>query len=106
MKSLLPLAIVIGALSIPTQAIAGHSSKHDAVVSYFISSEEPSVKDAMWSTETTLKLGMLDNRRNRDGFANYACNILYEHGFKGKRVTVHIIDIRKLVRKNKWELHT
>lgn len=57
----------------------------------------------MWSTATTLKLGMLDNGRNRDGFAEYACQVLHERGFKGKKITVHIIDIIKLTRKNKWE---
>lgn len=76
--------------------------QYDKVVSIFQGNSEPTAKDAVWGTKTTLKVGVIDNKTNRDGYANYVCEVLYDEGFRGKRITVTIIDIQKLVYKKKW----
>lgn len=67
----------------------------------FQSSQEPTAKDAIWTTRGTFKVGVTDNGKNRDGYAEYVCSIVREHGVKDQ-VRVEIIDILKLVRTNKW----
>lgn len=61
---------------------------------------EPKVKDASWSTSSTLLVGVLDDNSRRDGYASYICEALYAEGLKGKGVWVKVIDIGKLVRDN------
>ncbi len=61
---------------------------------------EPRVKDAAWSTSTTLLVGVLNDGSRRDGYASYICQVLYEDGLKGIGVWVKVIDIEKLVRDN------
>ncbi|MHA3104682.1 hypothetical protein [Acinetobacter sp. ANC 3791] len=73
-----------------------------AIVSYLTKSE-PTVKDAVWSNSSTLKVGVINNGANRDGYAQYICEVLNQKGQQGKQVTVKIIDIQKLVSTNKWE---
>lgn len=90
------------ALSIaaPASADALTEAHHQALEHF--TRNEPGVKDAIWTSPTMIKLGMLDNGTPRDGFALYACEVLYQHGLKGKSIRVQIIDIAKLVRTNKW----
>lgn len=61
---------------------------------------EPKVKDASWSTSSTLLVGVLDDSSRRDGYASYICEALYAEGLKGKGIWVKVIDIGKLVRDN------
>lgn len=75
----------------------------EEVVRYFLSSEEPSVKDAAWTQDFIFKVGMIDDGSDRSGFAEYVCEILYDYGFKGTEVWVQVIDIVKLTRTDKWE---
>lgn len=96
------IILCIAAMATPLQAET-YSPAHTKVQDYFKSEEEPSVKDALWTTERILKIGMFDTGSPRDGYAEYACQVLYEHGFKGRRVWVQIVDIVKLTRKGKWE---
>lgn len=63
---------------------------------------EPTAKDAMWTADDILKIGVIDNGSPRDGYAIYVCEVLNEHGFKGHKVWVQIVDIVKIKRKNKW----
>ena len=79
-------------------------AKKAEIVAYFKSDEEPSVKDALFPNNT-LKLGMHNDGSNRDGFAEYACQILQSE-FNvdvNELVIVNIIDIDKLVRTDKWK---
>lgn len=76
------------------------AAKKQAVLNYLKSGQEPSVKDAIWSTDYTLKLGMLNNGQNRDGFAAYMCQVLADQGIRN--VTVHVVDIAKLSITGKW----
>ena len=43
------------------------------------------------------EVGVLNGGTNRNEYASHVCEVLYEHGFKGNKVWVQIIDIAKLV---------
>jgi len=75
----------------PTQA---------ALVARFQGPDEPTAKDAYWSTPQTFLVGVLDDGSSRDGYARYVCEVLRENGMvTGYRVKV--IDAAKLARENK-----
>ncbi|MCF6265279.1 MAG: hypothetical protein L3J57_01885 [Desulfuromusa sp.] len=42
------------------------------------------------------------NGTDRDSYANYACGVLYNEGFRGKGVEGTTIDIEKLADKKRW----
>lgn len=63
---------------------------------------EPTVKDALWTSESIFKVGVIDDGSSRKGYAMYVCEVLYDFGFKGKSVWVHVIDIAKLSSSGKW----
>ena len=78
-------------------------AKKAEIVAYFKSDEEPSVEDALFPS-STLSLGMHNDGSSRDGFAEYACQILQSEFDVdvNELVIVNIIDIDKLVRTDKW----
>lgn len=63
---------------------------------------EKQVKDAAWTSRGVLKVGVFNDGTNRDGYAKYICQVLYDYKFKGEGVLVRVIDIVKLVNKDKW----
>lgn len=67
------------------------------------SADEPISKDAVWTSDDIFKVGVISNGTDRSGYAEYVCSVLYDYGFKGKKVWVQIVDIVKLTRTNKWE---
>lgn len=76
------------------------SDKQQAIIALFQSGAEPSIKDAVWAGSDHLRVGMFDNGTKRDGFADYVCQVLYDHGITGVRVTIN--DIIKITRDNDW----
>lgn len=78
------------------------SANHDAIQKLFKSSEEKTTKDALWTSRNIFKVGVLDNGSNRDGYADYVCQVMYDYGFKGQSIWVQVIDISKLVKTDKW----
>lgn len=78
-----------------------YDNAKNAVVEKF--KTEPTAKDSVWTSDKVFKVGVIDDNTNRDGYANYVCEVLYDYGFKGKDITVKIIDVVKLVKNNKWE---
>lgn len=85
-----------------TAAAAGYSPQHDAAQKRFQGNEEPTAKDATWTSPSIFKVGLYDDGSSRDGYAQYVCMTLNDYGFKEKKVWVQIIDIVKLVRDDKW----
>ncbi len=76
--------------------------KRAKIVEYFKGDDEKQVKDATF-INSTLSLGMINDGSSRDGFAEYACQVLKDD-FKVKElVVVKIVDIGKLVSENKIE---
>lgn len=67
------------------------------------SADEPTSKDAVWTADEIFKVGVISDGTDRSGYAEYVCNILYDYGFRGKKIWVQVVDIVKLTRTNKWE---
>lgn len=81
---------------------AGHqatSAEQEDLVKNLIASE-PKVKDAFWSTDSTLLIGVIDDKTRRDGLASYFCEVLRERGITDKYLEIRIIDIVKVVNDN------
>ena len=77
----------------------------DAIVKYFMNNDEPAVKDATWKDKGSevLYLGVLNDKGNRDGYADYACQILIDDfDMAGRGIQVHIMDIVKIANDGKW----
>ncbi len=81
-------------------ATNGISLEKQKSISQKLIATEPKVKDAYWSTDTTLLVGVLDDKTRRDGYASYTCETLYSEGLKGRGVWVKVIDIVKVVNEN------
>jgi hypothetical protein len=64
--------------------------------------KEPKVRDALWTDENVLKVGVFDDGTNRKGYAEYVCLVINENGFKNQRTMIQIIDIAKLVQTGEW----
>ncbi|MBU1054124.1 MAG: hypothetical protein KKC46_09880 [Proteobacteria bacterium] len=79
-----------------------YSSQHQKVVKLFESDEEPTTKDALWTASNIFKVGVFNDGTNRNGYAQYVCQVLYNEGFKDKKVWVQVIDIGKLNSTGKW----
>jgi hypothetical protein len=56
--------------------------------------EEPLVADASWNGPDILMVGVKDNGRPRNGYAEYFCVLAYEHGFTpDDQFMVQVVDI-------------
>ncbi|MEN5181743.1 hypothetical protein ABE501_18430 [Comamonas testosteroni] len=73
--------------------LSAHAS-NDSFLSYLKSDKEPTIKDATWMGQSNLYVGVLDNGKNRDGFASYVCEAAKEHGASPKMVKV--VDVAKV----------
>ena len=70
---------------------------------HFQSSQEPTAKDALWTTNRIFKVGVYNDGSNFNGYAEYTClTLVYDFGFGGKRIWVHIFDYYQLLQKDKW----
>lgn len=96
--------IVMTCIAHLTSGFAAESfgPQHDKVQKYFQSGAEKTTKDAIWTAKNIFKVGVLDDNSNRDGYAQYVCEVLNDHGFKGKKVSVQVIDIVKLSKNGAW----
>lgn len=74
----------------------------EAVAKHFIGPSEKTAKDAVWTSRTMFKVGVIDNGKPRDGYADYVCQVVRDHGIKEPGIRVQVIDIAKLVRTDKW----
>lgn len=79
-----------------------YSELHERVKNHFISDEEPTAKDATWTAPDIFKVAVFDDGTPRDGYAESVCMILAEHGFRGKRIWVQIIDMGKILREKRF----
>ncbi len=76
------------------------TSKEKAkIITYLLSAKEPKIKDALWSSDRVLAVGVFDDGSNRDGYAQYLCMILYDYELKGERIYIKVIDFSKVVQK-------
>lgn len=91
------IAAVTLASAIPAYA---QSAAHERLLSKFKGPSERTVKDAIWTSKTMFKVGVLDNGTSRDGFAAYVCEEAAAEGLTG--ISVQVIDIAKLKRSGDW----
>ncbi|MCD6186786.1 MAG: hypothetical protein J7K09_01365 [Desulfuromusa sp.] len=99
------LLLTILAITLTTPGLTYAKSfgpEYDKIVTFFQGQTEPEALDAIWESKTVFKVGVMDDGKSRDRYANYVCEILYNESFRGQGVEVKIIDIEKLAYKNKW----
>lgn len=97
MKLIRPLFAV--ALLASVSAVA-QTAAHDSLLKQFTGKAEATAKDAIWTTPSMFKVGVIDNGSNRDGYASYVCGEAAALGLKS--ITVQVIDIAKLKSTGKW----
>ena len=73
------------------------------IQAYFNSAAEPTVKDSVWTQRGMFKVGVLDNKSDRSGYAAYVCEIVRERGLREPGIRVQVIDIARLVQKDEWK---
>lgn len=63
---------------------------------------EPRIKDLQYEADhSVLRIGVLNDGSNRDGYAQYVCATLHAHAAGGS-VLIKIIDIGRLVSEKEW----
>ena len=83
----------------PAQAVPSQAQRD--LVTYLVKSgKEPKVKDATWATDRNLYVGVIDDGRRRDGFAEYICSVADDRGLRPELVKV--IDVVKVTRTGKF----
>ncbi len=93
---------ILYVMAISTAGAAdSEQDRKDALTAYFKSDEEPSVLDAVWTSDKMFKVGMYDRDGPKDGFAMYVCSVMKDYGF-GAGYSAQVIDIIKLVRDSDW----
>jgi len=104
MRELLLILIVAVLLTGQSSGAASYSANHDKAVAYFKSGEEKSVLDASWTGSRYFAVGRYNTGGKQDGFAMYVCVVLDDFGFKGKKISVTVIDIVKLKQTKDWSV--
>ncbi len=101
-------ALALGATALALACTAAQAQQpplspgQEAVLRQFKSPAEKKAKDALWTSQSMFKVGVIDDGTRRDGYAGYVCEVIADHGLSGRGISVQVIDIQKLVRTNKW----
>lgn len=75
-------------------AYAGtYSKEHEKVQTLFESDQEPAAQKALWTARDMLNIGVVDDGSKQDAYAQHVCEVLYDHGFKGKKIWVMVFDV-------------
>lgn len=68
----------------------------DRYANHLKSGAEPIAKDALWMTGASLYVGVVDDKTNRNGYAEYICSDAASHGVKPQLVkVVDIVDVAR-----------
>lgn len=68
---------------------------HERALSLLLSGKEPDVKDAIWTSPNSLKVGVVDNGTPRDAYADYLCVVL-ERVELPSPLSIRVTDYHKL----------
>ncbi|WP_237133777.1 hypothetical protein [Pseudohongiella sp. O18] len=105
MKALPIVALLLVTLLPPALGLAQSYQPDPAqtrALAYFKGDDEPSVRDAIWASESVFRVGMINDGTDRSGFARYVCQVL-NSDFSIRGVEVQVIDIAILARDGRWE---
>lgn len=97
MKKIILLALVVGLVGCAQEPKLSEDKKQQ-VVNHF--KGDKTIKDSVWASASTFRVGVLDDGSSRDGLAQYVCQEL--NALNVHKVTVKVIDIQALVSTNKW----
>ncbi len=97
MKKFILFALVAGVAGCSNQPKISEEKKQQAVAHFKV---DKTIKDAVWTSSSMFKVGVVDNGSGRDGLAQYVCQEL--NALNIYKVTVKVIDIQALVSTNKW----
>lgn len=76
-----------------------------AVTDSLMSDEETIIKDVAWDDKgkSVLYIGVIDDNTNRDGLADYVCQVLLsDFDMAQGDVSVYIMDITKIAKGGEW----
>ena len=81
---------------------ASFGPEYDQIVAYFQSEAEPEAMDAIWGSESLLKIGMFDHDKDFTAYAEHVCELLQKQGLQNNKLRVQIIDLKKLAELEQW----
>ena len=99
MRYMLLLGVVISGLAQAAPPATSQAQKD--LVKYLIASEKKTIKDATWMSKANLYVGVIDDKTDRRGLAEYVCSVAAERKAPAKMVKV--VDIVKVQRSGKFE---
>lgn len=97
-KFIITMILVSHSFALPVLA-QPYGENYDAALAFIISDNKKTIKDAAWISSNTLKVSVIDNGTDRNGYASYICEELYGYGIYG--TSVYIVDVVKLIRQNR-----
>lgn len=97
MNHIIILALIIGLIGCSKKPQLSEEKKQQ-VASHF--KGDKTIKDAVWTSNSMFKVGVIDDGSRRDGLAQYVCQEL--NTLEVYKITVKVIDIQALVSTNKW----
>jgi hypothetical protein len=104
LRTIAIVSIAAAALSGCGEPVAEKLSPgHDAALAYFKSGKEAQVKDAVWASSMSFKVGVRPDKGSKDGYAQYVCAKLKDFIPDTSMITVRVIDIVVLVQKDQWK---
>jgi len=68
------------------------------LITLFESDEEPTTLQADWISESIFVVGVMNDNTKRNGYAQYVCTVLNEHGFNN--INVQVVDATKMIDEN------
>ncbi|PLX96607.1 MAG: hypothetical protein C0622_14590 [Desulfuromonas sp.] len=97
---LLCLSLAVPALA----AVESYGEKYDKVVEIFQSLDEEDALDAIWDSETLLKIGVFDHDKDYTNYASHACDVIKEQELEDKEIMVQVIDLSQLIQAEEWKV--
>jgi len=92
-------------LAVPALArVESFGEKYDQIISIFQSPDEEDALDAIWDSETLLKIGVFDHGKDYTAYATHACEVIKQQELGDQEVRVQIIDLSQLIQSEEWKV--
>jgi len=82
----------------PLVTTTNENNKLLELITLFESDDEPTTLQADWISESIFVVGIMNDNTKRNGYAQYVCTTLHEHGFNN--VNVQVVDATKMIDEN------